>query len=44
VAIPSWTPRSVSADTQLDLFTTSDAPVLEALNLFRVETLAGATA
>ncbi|WP_431879692.1 cupin domain-containing protein [Amycolatopsis sacchari] len=44
VAIPSWAPRSVSADTQLDLFTTSDAPVLEALNLFRTETVAEASA
>lgn len=35
VAIPSWAPRTVTADTQLDLFTTSDAPVLEALGLFR---------
>lgn len=44
VAIPSWAPRSVSADTQLDLFTTSDAPVLDALGLFRIETAGGATA
>jgi gentisate 1,2-dioxygenase len=44
VAIPSWAPRSVSADTQLDLFTTSDAPVLDALGLFRIETALGATA
>ena len=44
VAIPSWAPRSVSADTQLDLFTTSDAPVLDALGLFRSETVRGATA
>ncbi|NKQ52260.1 cupin domain-containing protein [Amycolatopsis sp. K13G38] len=38
VAIPSWTPRAITAGTQLDLFTTSDAPVLEALGLLRVET------
>ncbi|MFD2416459.1 cupin domain-containing protein [Amycolatopsis pigmentata] len=44
VAIPSWAPRSVIADTELDLFTTSDAPVLEALGLFRVETVTGAKA
>jgi gentisate 1,2-dioxygenase len=42
VAVPSWVPRSVSADTELDLFTTSDAPVLEALGLFRTELLGGA--
>jgi gentisate 1,2-dioxygenase len=40
VAIPSWVPRKVSAETRLDLFTTSDAPVLEALGLFRTETVA----
>ena len=39
VAIPSWAPRKVRAETQLDLFTTSDAPVLEALGLFRAETM-----
>ncbi|MFI5958989.1 cupin domain-containing protein [Cryptosporangium sp. NPDC051539] len=33
--VPSWGAFSVSADEQLDLFSTSDAPVLEALGLFR---------
>jgi gentisate 1,2-dioxygenase len=42
VAIPSWMPRSASADTELDVFTTSDVPVLEALGLFRTEDLGGA--
>jgi gentisate 1,2-dioxygenase len=35
VAVPSWQPFSFSADTDLDLFTFSDAPVYEALNLYR---------
>ncbi|WP_431918213.1 cupin domain-containing protein [Nonomuraea jabiensis] len=33
--VPSWVPWQLSADTQLDVFVTSDAPVLEALALFR---------
>jgi gentisate 1,2-dioxygenase len=40
VAIPSWKRWSVTAETQVDLFTTSDAPVLEVLGLFRSETQA----
>ncbi|MTD52952.1 cupin domain-containing protein [Amycolatopsis pithecellobii] len=35
VAIPSWTPWSIEADREIDLFSTSDAPVLEALGLYR---------
>lgn len=37
LAIPSWTWWSVEADSDLDLFSTSDAPVLDALGLFRHE-------
>lgn len=37
VAVPSWQPFSVEADTDLDLFTFSDAPVYEALNLYRTK-------
>jgi gentisate 1,2-dioxygenase len=35
VAIPSWTPWQLRADDQLDAFSTSDAPVLDALGLYR---------
>lgn len=35
VAVPSWQPLSFQAHTELDLFTFSDAPVYEALNLAR---------
>jgi gentisate 1,2-dioxygenase len=35
VAVPSWCPTRFEAHTQLDLFTFSDAPVYEALNLAR---------
>ena len=41
LAIPSWSPWSVHATEEIDLFSTSDAPVLEALGLFRSETLPG---
>ena len=34
-AVPSWTEVSVTAHEDLDLFVYSDAPVLEALSLFR---------
>ncbi|QJY48119.1 cupin domain-containing protein [Pseudonocardia broussonetiae] len=33
--VPSWSPWRIHADRELDVFTTSDAPVLEALGLFR---------
>jgi gentisate 1,2-dioxygenase len=33
--VPSWCPCRLEARTTLDIFTTSDAPVLEALGLFR---------
>lgn len=36
-AVPSWTPTSVLADEDLDIFVYSDAPVLEALSLYREE-------
>ncbi|MGW4425988.1 cupin domain-containing protein [Streptosporangium sp. NPDC004631] len=38
VAVPSWTRFRVQAETDLDLFTFSDAPVYEALNLARTQT------
>jgi gentisate 1,2-dioxygenase len=41
IAIPSWTSVRVLADEPMDLFSVSDAPVLEALSLFRAETDAG---
>lgn len=36
-AIPSWTWWHIEADEQVDLFSTSDAPVLEALGLLRTD-------
>lgn len=35
LAIPSWTPWQLIADEQLDVFSTCDAPVLDALGLYR---------
>lgn len=35
--VPSWCEHQLHADTTLDVFTTSDAPILEALELFRRE-------
>jgi gentisate 1,2-dioxygenase len=37
IAVPSWCPLRLRAHTRLDLFTFSDAPVYEALGLFRSE-------
>lgn len=37
VAVPAWTEVALRADGPLDLFTFSDAPVLEKLNLSRTE-------
>ncbi|MFC3577484.1 cupin domain-containing protein [Streptomyces yaanensis] len=37
IAVPSWTSVTVVAEESLDLFTVSDAPVLEALSLYREE-------
>ena len=37
VAVPAWTEFSLTAAGQLDLFTFSDAPVFEKLNLLRTE-------
>ena len=37
VAVPAWTEFSLTAAAQLDLFTFSDAPVFEKLNLLRTE-------
>lgn len=39
LAIPSWTPWRLEAEDALDVFSTSDAPVLEALGLYRQEEL-----
>lgn len=36
-AIPSWTRWSITADRTVDIFSTSDAPVLVALGLYRSE-------
>jgi gentisate 1,2-dioxygenase len=33
--VPSWCQHQIEADSTLDIFTTSDAPVLDALGLFR---------
>jgi gentisate 1,2-dioxygenase len=38
--VPSWCEHQLEARTTLDIFTTSDAPVLEALGLFRREVTA----
>lgn len=35
--VPSWVTCRIHATSQLDVFTTSDAPVLEALSLYRSE-------
>ncbi|OUS94388.1 cupin domain-containing protein [Rhodococcus sp. NCIMB 12038] len=35
--VPSWATHRVHADRDLDIFTTSDAPVLDALSLYRSE-------
>ena len=35
--VPSWNTQQITADTTLDIFTTSDAPVLEALKIYREE-------
>ncbi len=37
IAVPAWTEFALHADDQLDLFTFSDAPVFEKLNLLRTE-------
>ncbi|CAL9639049.1 Gentisate 1,2-dioxygenase (plasmid) [Streptomyces sp. enrichment culture] len=37
LAVPSWAAWHLEADEQLDVFSTSDAPVLEALGLWREE-------
>lgn len=37
IAVPSWTEWSVTADTALDLFSFSDAPIIERLNLHRTD-------
>lgn len=35
LAIPSWQPLTVAAEEEIDLFVTSDAPVLDVLGLYR---------
>lgn len=37
LAVPTWSSWWIEAAEQIDVFSTSDAPVLEALQLFRVE-------
>lgn len=37
IVVPSWTEYSVTADTELDLFSFSDAPIIERLNFQRTE-------
>jgi len=37
IAVPAWTAFGLRATRQLDLFTFSDAPVFEKLNLLRTE-------
>jgi gentisate 1,2-dioxygenase len=37
IAVPAWTEFGVQAADALDLFTFSDAPVFEKLNLLRTE-------
>jgi gentisate 1,2-dioxygenase len=37
IAVPAWTEFTLQAASQLDLFTFSDAPVFEKLNLLRTE-------
>ena len=39
IAVPAWTEFSLTAAGQLDLFTFSDAPVFEKLNLLRTEVM-----
>jgi gentisate 1,2-dioxygenase len=39
IAIPSWTSWQLEAHDQLDMFSTSDTPVLDALGLYREEEL-----
>jgi gentisate 1,2-dioxygenase len=42
IAVPSWCPVRLEADTELDLFTFNDAPLYEALHLARTE-ISGST-
>ncbi len=37
VAVPSWAAVTIEASDDLDLFTFSDAPVMEKLSLLRTE-------
>ncbi|WP_224389992.1 cupin domain-containing protein [Pseudonocardia sp. ICBG1293] len=39
LAVPSWTPWAIRAAGEMDVFSTSDAPILESLGLMRTETL-----
>lgn len=41
LAVPSWSPWQLAAATDLDVFSTTDAPVLEALGLFRTSSFEG---
>jgi gentisate 1,2-dioxygenase len=42
VVVPSWTEWSLRADTDLDLFAFSDAPIMERLNFHRSQITEGA--
>jgi gentisate 1,2-dioxygenase len=42
IAVPSWCPLRLRAHTELDLFAFGDAPVYEALGLYRTELVAEA--
>jgi gentisate 1,2-dioxygenase len=40
-AVPSWTELSLRTESGLDLFTFSDAPILERIHLLRRQTWQG---
>jgi gentisate 1,2-dioxygenase len=42
VVVPSWTEWSLEADTDLDLFAFSEAPIVERLNFHRSQVTEGA--
>jgi gentisate 1,2-dioxygenase len=41
--VPSWVAWSLQAETKLDLFRFSDAPIIERLHFDRIDTERGAT-
>ena len=42
IVVPSWTEWSIEADTEFDLFTFSDAPIVERLHFDRTYISEGA--